>query len=103
MAAPHVTGVAALLKSYYHGLSVQELKNRILTNVTPLESLQGKTSTGGMLNAWNAFSNGSESRIVLSETDDLHEYNGVLEENIKQIITDTKIICQRNGLQTEYL
>ena len=90
MAAPHVTGVAALLKSYYHGLSVQELKNRILTNVTPLESLQGKTSTGGMLNAWNAFSNGSESRIVLSETDDLHEYNGVLEENIKQIITDTK-------------
>jgi len=54
MATPHVSGVAALIKSRYPGISVSDLKARILDNVDPLPSLQGITLTGGRLNAARA-------------------------------------------------
>ena len=49
MAAPMVTGAAAMLYSYDSGLAVTEIKGRILNSVRRLDSLSGKTSTGGML------------------------------------------------------
>ena len=49
MAAPMVTGAAAMLYSYDSGLAVTEIKGRILNSVSRLDSLSGKTSTGGML------------------------------------------------------
>ncbi|WP_294144680.1 S8 family peptidase [uncultured Clostridium sp.] len=49
MAAPMVTGAAAMLYSYDPGLSLTEIKGRILNSVHRLESLSGKTATGGML------------------------------------------------------
>ena len=30
MAAPHVSGVAALIKSYYQGISISEMRSRII-------------------------------------------------------------------------
>lgn len=51
MAAPHVTGVAALLKSASPSLTAQDIKRVILTTTTKLSSLQSKTITGGLLNA----------------------------------------------------
>jgi subtilisin family serine protease len=53
-AAPHVAGAAALVKSHMPGLSVAELRERILRTVDPLPSLQGKTVTGGRLNVARA-------------------------------------------------
>lgn len=57
--APMVSGVAALLKAYYPDLTVQEVKNRIINteNVSKKNNLIGKVSSGGVLNAWLAFSN----------------------------------------------
>lgn len=57
MATPHVSGVAALVLNAEPGLTVAQLKDRLLRTVTPLSTLQGVVSTGGMLNAFNALTN----------------------------------------------
>ena len=51
MAAPHVAGVAALVMAQYPALDILTIKDRILVGVDPLPSLEGKTVTGGRLNA----------------------------------------------------
>ena len=55
MAAPHVSGVAALVASGLTGApSPATLKTRILTRGTALASMAGRTVTGRLLNAWRA-------------------------------------------------
>lgn len=49
MAAPHVAGVAALLKSYLPSISTSSLKNIILSSVNRNINLEGKILTGGLL------------------------------------------------------
>lgn len=56
MAAPMVTGAAAMVYSYFEGIGVADVKEILLSTVTPLESLSGKTVTGGMLNVEAAIS-----------------------------------------------
>ena len=53
MAAPHVTGVAALAASVTPGLEerAESLKRVILKNTKPLSTTAGKTVTGGMVDA----------------------------------------------------
>ncbi|RMD94062.1 MAG: hypothetical protein D6814_14900, partial [Calditrichaeota bacterium] len=60
MAAPHVTGVAALIWAHEPGLSYQQVKRKILASVDPLPTL-AKTVSGGRLNAFNAL---AESDII---------------------------------------
>ncbi len=54
MATPHVTGVAALLKSQNPAYTDGELKPQILEFAESKNSLQGKVATGGRLNAFAA-------------------------------------------------
>jgi subtilisin family serine protease len=49
MAAPHVTGAAALLFSLEPATTVAEARNLLLSNVDPVAALAGKTVTGGRL------------------------------------------------------
>jgi hypothetical protein len=56
MAAPFVTGVAALLLAIDNSFEPYELKDIILESVDWCAALQGKCSTGGRLNAYNAVS-----------------------------------------------
>lgn len=56
MAAPQVTGVAALIWSKYPNLSVAEVKAAILNNVDKVSYLKDKVKTGGRLNAFKALS-----------------------------------------------
>lgn len=56
MAAPHVTGVAALLYGLHPDWSYGQVRNQILSAARPLASLQGKTASGGMVNAGTALS-----------------------------------------------
>ena len=51
MATPHVTGVAALIKSHSPALDDAQIKGRILSSIDKNASLQGKSVTGGRLNA----------------------------------------------------
>ncbi len=57
MAAPQVAGVAALILANEPNLSVEKLRERILTTVDKFDSLNGKVSSGGRLNAANALRN----------------------------------------------
>lgn len=55
MAVPHVTGAAALLLAAKPNLSVLDLRYALLSSVDKLDSLQGKTNTGGRLNVDKAY------------------------------------------------
>jgi subtilisin family serine protease len=54
MATPHVTGVCALIKSYNPSMSASQIKQRLLDSVDPVASMNGKTVSGGRLNAFKA-------------------------------------------------
>jgi len=56
MAAPHVAGAAALIRTLAPHIGVIELKQLILDNVDPVVSLTGITVTGGRLNAYQSLS-----------------------------------------------
>lgn len=56
MAAPVVTGVAALALSAHPNLSVDQLRSLLLESVDKLPGLRGKVSTGGRINAAKAVS-----------------------------------------------
>lgn len=54
MAAPHVTGLYALIKAKHPKLSYRAIKERILSSGDKVRSLRGKTRTGRRINALNA-------------------------------------------------
>lgn len=54
MAAPMVTGLSAMLYSSHPDWDLTDVKQAILETVKPLDSLKGKTLTGGMPDAYAA-------------------------------------------------
>lgn len=54
MAAPMVTGVAAMLYSYRQDIPLSDVKNIILNSSRKLDSLTGKMVSGGLLDAYDA-------------------------------------------------
>lgn len=54
MAAPHVTGLASLLKSYKSSLTYQEIKDSILNFWDTVASLVDKTTTGKRINVFQS-------------------------------------------------
>ena len=54
MATPFVAGVAALVLAANPGISIDELRARLLNSADPLPSLKGKVATGGRINAAKA-------------------------------------------------
>ncbi|MTK07743.1 MAG: S8 family serine peptidase [Hungatella sp.] len=54
MAAPMVTGVAAMLYSYRTDISLGDVKNIILSSSRKLDTLSGKIASGGLLDAYSA-------------------------------------------------
>jgi len=54
MAAPHVTGLAALLRGKMPGWTATQVRSAILGSTKPLASLAGKVSREGIISAYNA-------------------------------------------------
>lgn len=54
MAAPGVTGIAAMLYAYHPGLTADIAKQILVNSVTKMESLTDKVYSGGMVNAYQA-------------------------------------------------
>jgi subtilisin family serine protease len=87
MATPMVSGIAALVGSYYGGLNVDQLKGALMGSVDAIQSLQGKVVTGGRINAFKALTSlippanltaaaQSETNIMLTWTDNSDGENG---------------------------
>ena len=68
MAAPHVSGAAALLSAYNPALSVASLKATLMNTVTVLSAFNGSNRTGGRLNVGNALPNQTVCNFNLSST-----------------------------------
>ena len=66
MAAPHVSGVAALIKSYYQGISISEMRSRIIDTAREIPDLQSRTASGGTLDALSALATESDGELELS-------------------------------------
>ena len=56
MAAPMVSGAAAMIYSYFDGIGVADVKEILMSTVTPMDSLKDITVSGGMLNVGAALS-----------------------------------------------
>jgi len=52
MATPHVAGVVALMLSLQPNLTKQQIRQYLFTTVDPIPDLQGRTVTGGRVNAY---------------------------------------------------
>ena len=63
MAAPHVTGVAALIKARFPDATPLGIKNLLLNAAEPKESLQGLVSTGARLDAANAVTCSNQPQV----------------------------------------
>src|SRR5262249_18801477 len=61
MAAPHVTGVAALVAGLDPAWTPQQVIADIKAGVRPVAGLVGKVATGGLLNAYNAVASAQTS------------------------------------------
>ncbi|QTA86592.1 carboxypeptidase regulatory-like domain-containing protein [Desulfonema magnum] len=66
MATPHVSGVASLIWSKYPWLTATQVKEAILSSVDPVADLQGKTVTGGRLNAYNALVRAGQNQQIFT-------------------------------------
>jgi subtilisin family serine protease len=64
MAAPHVSGAAALVKAAFPNASDLGIKSLLLSTVDPNASLAGKTTTGGRLNVANAVTCNATPKVL---------------------------------------
>lgn len=78
MAAPIVTGTAALLWSFNPSYGLSKVKENIIGNAKKLDSLTGKVGTGAMVNAFKASLSGIlpyDNRVLTRTTDRINVDN----------------------------
>lgn len=66
MASPHVAGVAALMASYNTNITIAQFRSQMLDNTTPIQSLAGRTVTGGRVNAFKAVTQGVDGILEIN-------------------------------------
>jgi hypothetical protein len=82
-----VSGIAALVGSYYGGFTAEQIKGVLLSSVDAKQALQGKLVTGGRINAFKALTSlipptnltaaaQSETNVMLTWTDNSNGENG---------------------------
>lgn len=103
MAAPHVTGVAALLWAHNPNLSVSDVRNAILNGVDQITALGSKVVTGGRLNAFGALQqvNGNPSPDRYEHNDSTQQVDAAVPSlanspNLGMLLNQVTI----NGLNT---
>lgn len=70
MAAPFVTGVVAMVYSYYHDITLLEAKETVLNSVMKLPSLEDKVVSGGIPDAFAALSYNNKLFVFLHRDKD---------------------------------
>jgi len=89
MAAPHVTGIAVLLKSAFPALTPAQIKTAILNGVDVKASLSGKCVTGGRVNAYKTLS------LYLSSNDVTLAIK--TQSAIRDVANDDTLNLRKNG------
>lgn len=83
MAAPQVTGAAALLAAHRPDLSAASIKATLLNTVDPLAAWSGVVKTGGRLNVFRALSEPTVCQFNLSQNDvTMPTKGGILNINV---------------------
>jgi subtilisin family serine protease len=67
-AAPHVTGVAALLMAKFTNANYLELRERLFLTTVPVSALTGRSVTGGRVNAYKALTAAPDGVLEMSVT-----------------------------------
>lgn len=99
MAAPQVTGVAALIWSKYPSLSVAEIKSAILNNVDEVSYLEGKVKTNGRLNAFRSISSIENKKFTV----EFNSNGGVgTMENLTVVYGQTTRLTENQFVKTGY-
>ncbi len=75
MAAPVVSGVAALLYAYHPGITADVAKQVLVSNVTKMDQLADQVSSGGMVNAFQALA--SDFHLPQIETEQEETGNSI--------------------------
>lgn len=57
MATPHISGIAALLKSHERDITPEQMKERLIRTSRPMPALTGKVVANGLVSAPNALNN----------------------------------------------
>ncbi|HBE54330.1 MAG TPA: hypothetical protein DDW76_37680, partial [Cyanobacteria bacterium UBA11369] len=96
MAAPHVTGVASLIWAQNPNLTAQQVKERLLASVDPIAALNGKTVTGGRLNAFKALLDPGKGAISGIKWNDL-DVDGVKDNNEPNLANWTVFLDTNNN------
>lgn len=95
MATPHVAGVASLIWSQYPGLTATQVKDKILGSVDPIAALDGKTVTGGRLNAFKALLEPGKGAILGFKWND-KDVDGIKDNN-ESGLADWQIYLDSNN------
>jgi len=66
MATPHVSGVAALVAARFPGITLAEMRRRLLNTTVPVPDLAGRSVTGGRVNAYNALTAAPDGLLEVS-------------------------------------
>lgn len=69
MAAPHVSGVAALILSLFPTADLAEVRQRLYLGTVPIPALTGFCTTGGRLNAYNSLTVYGSSGVLQVSVD----------------------------------
>lgn len=93
MAAPMVTGVAALLYSQYEDITLDEVREIILASAKKIDNLNGLVATGGMLDAYAAL---TYDRSSIKSEEKKTEENSDIKQN-----TDTKENSQNTNTKKD--
>lgn len=57
MATPHVSGVAALVLSKEPEITMADLRERLISRVSPVSGIRARVASGGVVNAYHALTN----------------------------------------------
>ena len=104
MACPHVAGAASLLWSRFPSLSADDIKQSILLSATPSAALEGKCTTGGVLNLYGALLEATERtwiqvepRSVILQPNETMELNVTLQARMVECsLADVQLLCMHD-------
>jgi subtilisin family serine protease len=103
MAAPFVSGVAALLHSYYGGITAAQIKDLIMQTASTSSALVGKTSGGGFLNAyWPLIAYDQDAFLPDETPPTVYTTVSDLQSTYRQLLTITVTDNSEDAVRVKY-